>query len=256
MKNHMLLLLLAGLVSSILSCDSSAPGGETPDTTAPTAGTAISYSGTSATATTVSWGAASDAVTPAASLQYKLVRASASSSIDTIAKANAIAGADLILGWTANTLTAPVSDLAASNTYYFAALVRDSAGNMSLYAPQAVTTLTGADTTAPIVSPTFGFNNTTSTETTIVWGAATDNVTPQANLQYKLVRGNYLLEGYTADEVNAITGADLVMDWTTNVTEKLVTGLTAAHVYYFSVLVRDAAGNMGKYNARWIETKP
>lgn len=41
------------------------------DTTAPTLGSAISFSGISDTTITVSWGAASDAGTTAANLQYR-----------------------------------------------------------------------------------------------------------------------------------------------------------------------------------------
>ncbi|MCS6983955.1 MAG: chitobiase/beta-hexosaminidase C-terminal domain-containing protein, partial [Leptospiraceae bacterium] len=44
------------------------------DTTAPTPGSGITFTGTSDTQTTVNWGAATDSVTPASQLQYRLMR--------------------------------------------------------------------------------------------------------------------------------------------------------------------------------------
>jgi hypothetical protein len=114
--------------------------GAAPDTTPPTTGTAISFSGTGHTATTVNWGAATDNVTAPASLQYKLVRASAAGSIDTVGEANAISDANLVMDWTASVTGRTASGLSMGTTYYFAVVVRDGADNMSLYAPQSVTT--------------------------------------------------------------------------------------------------------------------
>jgi hypothetical protein len=81
----------------------------------------------------VSWGAATDDVTPAASLQYKLVSSTSSTAIDTITEANAIAGANLQMNWTTNVLTKTATGLSDGTTYYFAVLVRDGAGHMALY---------------------------------------------------------------------------------------------------------------------------
>ena len=60
------------------------------DSIAPVTGTGISFSVVGNTLLTVNWGAASDNVTAAGELQYKLVKASNSSFIDTAEKVNAI----------------------------------------------------------------------------------------------------------------------------------------------------------------------
>lgn len=54
--------------------------------------------------------------------------------VDTVAEADAKTGGDLLLDWTANTTTLSVTGLSAPNTYHFTVLVRDQAGNKTLYA--------------------------------------------------------------------------------------------------------------------------
>ncbi|HOT62909.1 MAG TPA: hypothetical protein PLU93_08605, partial [Treponemataceae bacterium] len=137
---------------------------------APVTGTSISFSDIGGSSATVSWGAATDATTAQVGLQYKLVRASQDTDIDTIAEADAISGANLVMGWTANTITKSVAGLSISTTYYFAALVKDAEGLMSLYAPQEVTTLATVDTTPPVVGTAISFSSTTATGTTVNWG--------------------------------------------------------------------------------------
>jgi hypothetical protein len=222
------------------------PAASPTDTTPPVAGAAIGFSGTTASGTTVSWGSATDAVTSAASLRYKLVHSSSAGAIDTVAKVNAIvtSGSGLAMDWTGNALTFSVTGLSDATTYYFAVIVKDAAGNLALYGPAPVTTLDGA---APGVGAAIGFFGTTSSGTTASWGAATDDVTAQASLQYKLVKAASGAAIDTIGEADAITGADLVMDWTANTTTKTVTGLTDSTTHYFAVLVKDAAGNKALY---------
>lgn len=222
------------------------------DSTPPTAGTAIAFASTTMTGTTASWGAASDNATAQASLQYKLVKASTSAAIDTVAKVNAISGGDLVMDWTVAATSKAATGLSSATTYYFAALVKDAAGNLSLYTPQSVTT--SSDSTPPTIGTAIALSNISSTSMTASWGAASDNVTAQSSLQYKLVKGASTSVIETVALANAIIGANLVMDWTTNATTKSVTGLSAITQYFFSVLVRDAAGNMSLYDVKWAQT--
>lgn len=106
----------------------------------PTPGTAIVVSNLLQTSLTLSWGDASDDVTPTADLMYKAVMATSTSDIDTIDEANAITGTGLILDWSTNTLTTNVSSLTENMSYVFAVLVRDDANQMALYTPISVTT--------------------------------------------------------------------------------------------------------------------
>ena len=105
----------------------------------PTAGIGVSYS--SATlwgfGVQLTWGAASDAVTPQSSLEYTLVR-SFTSNINSVA--NAQSNGNTVMDWTANTTSYTVNNLTPSSTYYFNVIVRDSLGNMSIYSTETVTT--------------------------------------------------------------------------------------------------------------------
>ncbi|RYZ92844.1 MAG: hypothetical protein EOP06_02980 [Proteobacteria bacterium] len=116
------------------------------DQTAPTPGTAISFSDVSTTSLKVNWGAASDAVTSAGSLEYKVVRSSATSSIDTIAEANVSSsggGVSLIADWTTAILAADATSLGTYQSQAYAVLARDVAGNVSLYTPATQSTTCG-----------------------------------------------------------------------------------------------------------------
>ncbi|AFM10713.1 chitobiase/beta-hexosaminidase C-terminal domain-containing protein [Turneriella parva] len=102
----------------------------------PVAGTAITFSNITQTSVRVNWGAASDAITATASLQYKLVKDDTSAAnINSVALANAKSGSDLVMNWTSGTTSRTVTGLNSGATFHFAVLVRDGFGNMILYAP-------------------------------------------------------------------------------------------------------------------------
>ncbi len=222
----------------------------TADATVPTAGTGITFASVAATSLTANWGAGSDNTTSAANLSYKLVR-STSNNLSTVA--NAEANGTLTMDWTTNTLTKAVTGLTAGLTYYFAAIVKDQAGNKSLYTPQSVST---SDTTAPTVGTAVVVSGSGTVRTsifegttTLSWGAATDNASVQSALQYKLVKS---MENSAIDSVSEISSCaapcSVVMDWTTNTTTSgTISGLSTNTVYYFSVAVKDEAGNMSAY---------
>ena len=226
------------------------------DAIPPKVGSPLKFSGTSGTATTLAWGAASDDVTADAELEYKAVRAASVGAIDTAAEVNAIktAGAGLVMDWTANALTASDAGLSETTTYFFAVIVKDAAGNESLYAPASVTTSAIPDTTPPAVGTSMAFTNADASSVTVNWGAASDDVTPAAGLQYKLVRASSDAAIDTAAKVEAITGAGLVMDWTANALSASAAGLSASTTYFFAALVKDAAGNASLYAPASVTT--
>ncbi|MGZ3722760.1 MAG: DUF1554 domain-containing protein [Bdellovibrionales bacterium] len=90
----------------------------------------------------------------------------------------------------------------------------------------------------PSPGTAIAFSSVTTTGMTLTWGAATDAVTAQSNLQYKLVQS-------TSNNISSVSTAEangtLVMDWTANTTSKVVSGLSNETTYYFTVLIKNDA---------------
>lgn len=215
------------------------------DTTSPTDGGNLAGS-PSATSVSLTWSAATDNSTLASALLYKVVQASTTSSINTVANADA---ATTVTDWTANITSASATGLTTSTAYAFAVLVKDEAGNKSLYTPISVTTGI-PDSTAPTVGGSFS-GAPGSTTIALAWNAATDNVTAAASLEYKVVTASL------TSSINTITlanSASTVQDWTANITSYSVTGLTQEVTYAYAVLVRDAAHNMALYTPISVTT--
>ncbi|WP_395063528.1 reprolysin-like metallopeptidase [Flavobacterium sp.] len=151
------------------------------DTVAPTTPT-LTASGTTQTATSLSWSGATDNVAVTGYDVYK----------DSV-----------LLGSTAST-TYAVSGLTASTTYAFTVKAKDAAGNASVASNSvSVTTLAPvADTTAP-TAPTLSTSGTTSTTTNLSWTGATDNVGVTG---YNVYKGTTLLGSTTTATTYAVTG--------------------------------------------------
>ncbi len=98
----------------------------------------ISASAITENSVTLSWTAATDNVTTAENLVYRLYR-SASDNIDTVAKIEAN-GTPVTNYSSINSHTA--ENLTAATTYYFNVLVKDEAGNKAVYTTKSVTTAT------------------------------------------------------------------------------------------------------------------
>lgn len=118
--------------------------------------------------------------------------------------------------------------------------------------PTTYTSTTGFTTVPDVTTPAIGsaitFTNVRNRDLTINWGAATDDSTSAANLQYKVVKDNISAANInTVALADAKTGADLIQDWQSGITSKVATGLNGTTTYHFAVLVRDAAGNRTLY---------
>jgi hypothetical protein len=115
--------------------------GTPPDVTAPTsgAGGVITTSNIVETSVDLSWGKATDLVTPQASLQY-LVYYSLSAIMDSVTdvEANGIA----VDSWATDIDSKQVAGLSSATTYYFNVLVRDVAGNKAAYIKKQQATAT------------------------------------------------------------------------------------------------------------------
>lgn len=106
-----------------------------------------------------------------------------------------------------------------------------------------------AETTAPTVGTAITVIKVAETFLNLQWGAASDNTTAVANLEYKVVKDSVATTNInTISKIEAKSAGDIVQDWTSALTSKSATGLTAGTQYHFAVIVRDAAGNKAAYS--------
>lgn len=113
------------------------------DTTAPAVGGAGTISAGTVTSSTapLSWTAATDNITAAANLQYKVVY-STSNNIANLSDAKT--NGTTFGNWTANLISTTVTGLSPSTPYYFNVIIKDAAGNEAVY-----TAITANTTAAP-----------------------------------------------------------------------------------------------------------
>ncbi len=81
----------------------------------------------------------------------------------------------------------------------------------------------------------------------ISWGAASDTITAVDALEYKVVISTDSANLDTITEADALTGANLVMDWTAATLATTANSLSSSTSYAIAVLVRDAFGQKGFY---------
>lgn len=190
------------------------------------------------------WTAAGDDVTAQNSLMYRVV-VSPNNDIDTVDKA--LANGTLILDWINNRTSTTVNGLDDGTTYYFNVLVKDTHDNIALYN-------TFSYTTADITPPTVGnlvANDITATSANLIWQQATDTVSDQSTLAYKVIRADSnTIETPESAESNGVC----IRDWTTGATTLSVDGLAGETTYYFTVLVRDESTNIASYPSISITT--
>jgi chitodextrinase len=153
------------------------------DTTAPSAPTSLTASGTTQTTTNLSWTAATDNV---AVTGYDVYQGAA------------------LIGSTTTATTFAVTGLTASTAYAFSVKAKDAAANISAASNVVnVTTLATTDTTAPSAPTSLTASGTTQTTTNLSWTAATDNV---AVTGYDVYQGAVLIGSTTTATTFAVTG--------------------------------------------------
>jgi hypothetical protein len=76
------------------------------------------------------------------------------------------------------------------------------------------------------------------TSITLNWTKAADDYTPQSSLQYRVYRS---ASGNIDTAANATANGTLVQDWTSDIGTCPASSLTLDTLYYFNVVVRDAA---------------
>lgn len=219
------------------------------DSTGPTAGAGgnITGSGISTSSVTLNWAAATDNFSAGSAIQY-LAYYSTANNIATVA--NAEANGTPIGIYTANITTVTKSGLTGATVYYFNVIAKDEYGFKSPYTMQVLSTLDG---TAPVPGNTGTITSAsvTANSLTLNWTYGTDTVSPQANLQYKVVRS---LSNNISIVADAETNGTLVQDWTANINTLNVTGLSDSTTYYFTVLIQDTSSNKAVYNTLPVST--
>lgn len=219
--------------------------------------TAIGIWNLKANSFSASWTPAGDNLTPPERLQYKVVISTTASDLDSIETIEA-GGGDMIIvqDWTAGLTEVGVASLSDSTGYWLAVEVRDDFNNKSLYALSIVTTL---DATVPVYDGDLNVNDITDTTLNLRWTKAADNITPRADLEYKIVKALSASDIDSISKIDAISGDDLLLDWTADINSYDVTGLDNNRTFYFNVLVRDKAHNMTMYTtveAKTLDSAP
>jgi hypothetical protein len=104
----------------------------------------------------------------------------------------------------------------------------------------------GIDTTPPsYATGVIGFDNIDDTGFSVTWTKATDFISPQGSLQYRLYQS-------VLDDIGTVNDAEangeLAMNWTTDVSTFTATDLEVDTIYYFNVVVRDELDNRRAYS--------
>ncbi len=245
----MLLLLLMSI-----GCASSESADETPpvatdeappvatvDTTVPTAGNTGAILATPANdSVDLSWTAATDNVTPANELLYKVFYSSNQADVETL---TAINNATEVNGFTADLISKTVSGLTADTTYFFNVIVQDAAGNETLYVFKEAKTL---DIVAPVLTNSvISVTGAPSDTLDLSWTAATDT----QGISYKIYYSTNVGMDTVANIENNGTLAETVTD--TNTT---LTGMPD-ELLYFNVIAIDASDNKAAYTMTSVDNK-
>lgn len=187
-----------------------------PDTTPPTI-SALTSSGVTATAATITWTTSEPATTQ---VRYGLTTSYGSTST--------------LISSLLTTHSAPITGLSASTQYHYAAVSTDAAGNTRVSADQTFTTSALPDTTAPTAPGTPTVSATGTTQLTLSWAASTDAVGVTGYFLERCTGGG--CTGFV--EISSQTGLSYADS-----------GLTAGSTYRYRVRATDAAGNLSSYSS-------
>ncbi len=231
----------------LVSCGGEQSSTASGDTVEPQRSGNITFADIRFNEVTLLWPEASDNVTSAEGLEYRVIRSSAFANINTIRECLAVQSADVIMEWGAFVPSITVGSLEQEVTYWFSVLVRDEAGNISIYYPQQVRTIAN---TAPVPGSSIVYSDREKTSLKVEWGAATDGNFSQDDLLYRLVRATNASDIDTPEEAAAVEG-----EWTSYPFIVDVTGLTEATRYYFAVAVKNPDDKMSLYTPQMTTTK-
>lgn len=218
------------------------------DKLAPTAGGegVVAASSVDETELSIAWTPATDQLTAAAGLSYAVFIAN-----DTVATAEqVVASGRKAVDFTKGLSSAKIAALERGHTYMIVVVVKDEAGNQSLYKILKQATVT--DRVPPTV-PTAGLTSTNLTEArvSLAWSAAQDNLSPPAKISYEVYASSSNDMATLADTMahGVKVGATAPGILTLN-----VGGLVPSTVYYFNVVAVDEFGNRAIYSPLRVAT--
>ena len=221
------------LSAAEVQTDMSTPlgGGGTTDTQPPTAPGSLAATAQNSTQINLSWTAASDNIGVTG---YRIERCTGSACTN-FAEISAPAGTGTTFSDTG---------LAAGTAYTYRVRATDAAGNLGPYSNTSTATTTAAGDTQPPTAPgSLAATAQSSTQVSLSWTAATDNV------------------GVTGYRIERCTGsgctnfAQIAAPAGTGTTYN-DTSLTAGTTYTYRVRAVDAAGNLGPYSNTAAATTP
>ena len=235
--------------------DDSATGAEFTFASGPVPGASGTITAASVTDTTLTlnWTKATDDVTAESAIQYRVYYSSSDniSSVDTI-----VTNGLPLNSYTADIATLNVTGLSASTTYYFNVIVKDEAGDTSVYSTMTQATgVLGGDYTAPTAgnSGVMTTDSITANSLTLTWVTGTDDTSFSSALEYRVYYS-------TSDNIDSVANIEAngtaINSYTSDIATLNVTGLTAGSTYYFNVIVKDEAGNQTAYTAKEQATTP
>ncbi|WP_236995053.1 S-layer homology domain-containing protein [Heliomicrobium modesticaldum] len=141
--------------------------------------------------------------------------------------------------------------------YTFTARVKETATHKASAESAGLTVTTDAepaqpDTTPPVVADgTITAGSLTHNRVTLSWSKATDDVSPQSALRYRVY---YSDSDNIASVTDAVYNGTAVGDYATDTDTKEITGLNSNTTYYFNVIVMDEAGNKTAYTMTSVTT--
>ncbi|WP_182298980.1 RCC1 domain-containing protein [Cohnella cholangitidis] len=111
-----------------------------------------------------------------------------------------------------------------------------------------------ADLTSPtIVDPAITAADITQTAVTLSWTPATDNLSKQNELEYRI----YRVASSNPGTVSAIESSGTPLGaYEANINTKQITGLFGGQTYHFAILVKDKAGKKSAYQKKTVKMLP
>ena len=186
----------------------------------------------------VSWSPALDDMTQQNDLSYAVCSADKSEQIKTIS----LCKDHLKAPFTKSSQKLSISDLTETIPNYVNVLVKDKAGNISIY-EQAVGIPDGTPPT-PGNNGTIEIMSISANNVIISWTPATDKVTASSELIYQVLYSKNLIDDSVESWIKQGKG---ICEWTSGLKTWLIPNLTENIKYYIAVMVSDTAMNKSLY---------